>query len=287
MRKTFDTIILEGGSLKCSFTAGILDVLLDSGFPEFENYYGVSSGSMAMSYFIAKQRKNFVKVSRSLVEDSHFLSYTNTFSAQGLMDLDFLEKYVRETFPFDEEAADFNSVGKNVRIVTTDKMTGKPYYLQPKGESWIKFMMASGTLPFITKGKTMVEGTWMFDGGYSDPIPVREAIRQGAKNILVIRTRPAQIKIDKSYISLMAEYWNYDNEAISDLFHNSYKIYNDCVDFLSKEKPEGVDWHVLAPSVDLRCDGYYLYKEDVDSDYRTGLEVGLDFISEWKKSNKS
>jgi predicted patatin/cPLA2 family phospholipase len=283
LRKTFDTIILEGGSLRCSFTAGILDVLLDSGFPEFENYYGVSSGSMAMSYFIAKQRKNFVKVSRALVEDSHFLSYTNTFSAQGLMNLDFLEKYVRETFPFDEEAADLNSEGKNVRIITTDKLTGKPYYLRPSGEKWINYMLASGTLPFITKGKTMVDGTWMFDGGYSDPIPVREAIKQGSKNILVIRTRPSEIKIDKSYTSLMAEYWNYDNEAISDLFHNSYKIYNDCVDFLSKDKPDGVDWHVLAPAKDLRCDGYYLYKEDVDSDYRMGLEVGLDFINSWKK----
>jgi predicted patatin/cPLA2 family phospholipase len=275
LRKTFDTIILEGGSLKCSFTAGILDVLLDTGFPEFENYYGVSSGSMAMSYFIAKQRKNFVKVTRALVEDSDFLSYTNTFSAQGMMDLDFLEKYVRDTFPFDEQAADANSEGKNIRIITTDKLTGKPYYLRPKGETWIKFMMASGTLPFITKGKTMVDGTW---------IPVREAIKQGSKNILVIRTRPADIKIDKSYISLMAEYWNYDNEAISDLFHNSYKIYNDCVDFLKGDKPKGVNWHVLAPDVDLKCDGYYLYKEDVDSDYRTGLEVGMDFIQEWKKA---
>lgn len=35
---------------------------------------------------------------------------------------------------------------------------------------------------------------------------------------------------------------------------------------------------------DLRSDGYYLYKEDIDADYRLGLEVGLDFIHHLKNS---
>ena len=58
----------------------------------------------------------------------------------------------------------------------------------------------------------------MFDGGYSDPIPVKEAIRQGSKNLLIIRTRPAEIKIQQSYVSMLAEYWNYDRPAIARLF---------------------------------------------------------------------
>jgi len=287
LNNNFDTLILEGGSLKCSFTAGVLDVLLDSDFPEFKNYYGVSSGSMVMSYFIAKQRKNFIKVSRAVVENPNFLSYTNSFTTQGLMNLEFLKDYVKNTFPFDEEAAERNCVDKNVVIVTSDSKTGKAHYLKPKKGKWINYMLASATLPIITKGKTKIDDTWMFDGGYADAIPVHEAIRKGAKKLLVIRTRPADIRIDKSYLSLMAEYWNYNNDVISDLFHNSYKIYNKSVDFLNGEKPKGIDWHVLAPPTVLKADGYYLHVEDVNADYRLGLEVGLDFLANLKESNNS
>ena len=80
----FDALVLEGGSLKCAFTAGILDVLMDSDFPEFNYYYGVSSGSMAMSYLLSKQRSHFIKVTRALVEDPNFISYKNTFSKTNI-----------------------------------------------------------------------------------------------------------------------------------------------------------------------------------------------------------
>ena len=97
----------------------------------------------------------------------------------------------------------------------------------------------------------------------------------------------AEIKIDKSYLSLMAEYWNYDNDAISNLFHNSYKMYNKSVDFLNGEKPKGIDWHVLAPPTLLQADGYYLHVDDVNADYRLGLEVGLDFLAQLKENDES
>ena len=275
----YDALVLEGGSLKCAFTAGVLDVFLDYNFPDFKYYYGVSSGSMAMSYYIAKQRKNFIKVSRALVENPDFLSYKNTFSDQGLMNLDFLKSYVNGTYTFNEAAANENSRGKKIVIVATDYSTGKPQYLEPKEGKWINYMMASATLPIITKGRTDVNGTWMFDGGYSDSIPIKKAISDGAKNILVIRTRPDKLKIEKSYISLMGEYWNYDNDNISNLFARGYKNYNKCVDFLNGPKPDGVNWKQIAPPTELRSDGYYLHVQDIDADYRLGLEMGLDFLS--------
>jgi len=121
----------------------------------------------------------------------------------------------------------------------------------------------------------------MFDGGYSDPIPLKEAINQGAKSILVIRTRPPDMKIQQSYVSMLAEYWNYDKPAVARVFRESYDIYNDTVDFLNGPKPEGIDWHVIAPDKELKSDGYYLHKDDVDADYRLGLEKGLEFIDEF------
>jgi predicted patatin/cPLA2 family phospholipase len=77
----------------------------------------------------------------------------------------------------------------------------------------------------------------------------------------------------------MAEYWNYDNDNISDLFSLGYKHYNKCVDFLNGPQPDGVNWVQISPPKELRAEGYYLHVQDIDADYRLGLEVGLNFLS--------
>ena len=63
------------------------------------------------------------------------------------MNLDFLEEYVRDTFPFDEDKALKAARNKLVKIITTDKITGKPHYLTPTRK--IFHCWDSATLPFI------------------------------------------------------------------------------------------------------------------------------------------
>ena len=46
-----------------------------------------------------------------------------------------LEEYVRDTFTFDEDKALKAARNKLVKIITTDKITGKPHYLTPTKEN--------------------------------------------------------------------------------------------------------------------------------------------------------
>jgi len=74
---SYDALVLEGGSLRCAFTAGVLDAFSAINYRPFGHYYGVSAGSMAMISFLSGQRGHFIKLSEKLVEDGKFISFSS------------------------------------------------------------------------------------------------------------------------------------------------------------------------------------------------------------------
>ena len=55
-------------------------------------------------------------------------------------------------------------------------------------ERWMDIMIASGTLPFLVKTPSLIDGRRKFDGGIADPLPVKKAYEMGANKIIIIRT---------------------------------------------------------------------------------------------------
>ena len=178
-KRAFDTLIVEGGSLRCAFTAGVLDTFAVVGYNRFKRYFAVSAGTMALTSFLAGQRKHFIDVASHMVEDGQFIRFSSAFSEEGLMNLAHLFDHVRRHRPLDIQAAAMATHGKDVRMVTTDHATGNPMYLRPTQKDWLRIMWASSTLPMVTRGKIRVHEKWMFDGGISDALPLQAALDAG------------------------------------------------------------------------------------------------------------
>jgi predicted patatin/cPLA2 family phospholipase len=276
-----DTLILEGGSLKCAFTAGILDVFMAADYFPFTQLYGVSSGAMALSFYAANQPRNFISIARNLVEDDKFVSFTSVWSEQGMMNLQYLQRYTEANFPLDEAAATKRLKGRKAIIVTASHEDATSHYHEAKQGKWKRYLMASAALPFITKGRVKINGAWHFDGGYTDALPIQKALENGAKNILLIRTRPLTSRIDRSYTDYFGSYWHSDNEALSELFYHGHELYNASADFLASPPPKGVTWAQIAPKEALATDRMMVWKSHVDEDYRQGLEAGLSWLHHW------
>lgn len=279
-KTSYDALILEGGSLRCSFTAGVLDTFAAIGFRPFKSYYAVSAGSMALTSFLSGQRRHFVDLALRLVEDSKFISFTAAFSEEGLMNLSRLAQVVKDESPIDWNAANQFIEGKKVHIVTTDFETGEAHYLSPQRENWIRSVLASSSLPLVTRGRLKLRNRWMFDGGYSDPIPLKKAIEDGCSNILVIRTRPRSVRVEQDTLDLIVSYIYRDNQALARLFQTWHTRYNQVVDLLEKEKELNQSWNEIAPLHELKSDGYRISKEDVLDDYHHGLERALEWIDQ-------
>ena len=276
----YEALVLEGGSLRCAFTAGVLDGFASLGYRPFQYFYGVSAGSMAMISFLSGQRGHFIELSEKLIEDGKFISFGSVMSDEGLMNLAHLAKVVQTTSPIDWDAANRFIEDKHVHIVTTDYETGEAHYLKPRRENWMRTVLASSTLPLITRGKVKLDDHWMFDGGYADPIPLRAALRDGCSTTLVIRTRPIADRVERDTLDWLASYLYRDNPAVSRLFENWHLRYNDLADQLSNSEGEGKQsWSQIAPTHPLRSEGYRVTALDLRADYRHGLEQCFNWLS--------
>lgn len=276
---SYDALVLEGGSLRCAFTAGVLDAFAAINYRPFGHYYGVSAGSMAMISFLSGQRGHFIQLSEKLVEDGKFISFSSVMSDEGLMNLAHLAKEVSATSPIDWEAMHKFIEGKHVHVVTTDFETGAANYLKPNKENWMRAVLASSTLPLITRGKVKLDGKWMFDGGYADPIPLQAAIDNGCSKVLVVRTRPVAERVERDTWDWLASYLFRDNVAVSKLFESWHLRYNALVAHLASEShSDAQSWSQIAPSQPLRSDGFRITALDLRADYRHGLEQCMEWI---------
>lgn len=275
---SYDTLILEGGSLRCAFTAGVMDALLLLGPLKFERVFGVSAGSMVMATYLSGQYKHFYRISRDLVEDGTFIRVSSAWSKEGLMNLSHLRTHVMRHAPLDLDALGVAQQSTQAIVVTTHLDTGEPRYLEPQGRDWMDALVASSSLPMVTRGKVKFRGEWMFDGGYSDPLPLDKALEMGGRRILVVRTRPMGDHASQSYIDTFGMYWHRHNKVLAPLFLDGYNRYNDTVDRLLRGGDNhGRIWEEIAPPYPLQTDAWTVGAKEVAQDYRLGVDTAMNW----------
>lgn len=274
----YDTLILEGGSLRCAFTVGVMDALLLLGPLKFERIFGISAGSMVMATYLSGQYKHFYRISRDLVEDGTFIRFSSAWSKEGLMNLSHLRAHVMRHAPLDLDALGVSQQSTQAIVVTTHLDTGEPRYLEPQGRDWMDALVASSSLPMVTRGKVKFRGEWMFDGGYSDPLPLDKALEMGGRRILVVRTRPMGDHALQSYIDSFGMYWHRHNKVLAPLFLEGYERYNDTVDRLLRGGDNhGRTWEEIAPPYPLQTDAWTVGAKEVAQDYRLGVDTAMNW----------
>ncbi len=279
------TIIIEGGGFKTAFTTGIIDLFVTYDYNPFERYYGISGGSVALSYLLSGQYNACFSGLLHLAKDKQFVNMNRMLSNQGYMNIDYLRTIATEISPLDIEAATKFTKNKEVYIVATKIKNGKAVYLEPNKKNWIDSLIASSTLPFVTKGKHKVDGNNYMDGGWSDPLPVKKAYKTGSKNILVIRTSPADTRHSQSWPDYFGSFYHRDNKGLANCFEKSHEKYNESIDFMLNP-PSDCVIKQIAPRRLLKSTTYTYSISTLKKDYRYGLELGLNFLAKQKKSKK-
>ncbi len=97
---------------------------------------------------------------------------------------------------------------------------------------------ASSAIHGFYRSGVSLEGINYLDGGISDAIPVKEAARQGAKTLVVIRTVPSQMYYTPQWFKRM-ERWLGDSslQPLVNLVQHHETSYRDIQQFI--EKPPG------------------------------------------------
>tara|TARA_Y100000589_G_C27138949_1_gene623788 strand:- start:556 stop:1425 length:870 start_codon:yes stop_codon:yes gene_type:complete len=285
MFKNKKVLILEGGGFKTSFSAGVMDAFQMQSHNPFDSYIGVSGGCIAISYFLSKRYGYFYQCMRTLCQDERFVKYSKAFT-DGLMNLDFFYDIAYKEFPFDFETAIQSLKGKEYFIVLTNSADGSTEYHQPTQENWVDMTIAASTVPMLTKGKHMVNGVHYSDGGISDPVPVKWAVDNGATDIVLIRTTHYDFKPSRLRPEYFASKFIRANQKIKDDVENFQNKIKESIDYI-ETLPGHIKIDQIAPKVVLNSNIFTNSVKNIELDYRTGLEAGLNYIHSLKAENIS
>lgn len=196
---TEGALVLEGGSLRGVFTAGVLDILIEQ---EIELSYvnGVSAGSMSGMSYVSKQSGRTIKVNREYVRDKRFMSFRNMVKNRSIFNFDFLFGELSDTLvPFDYDT--FYRSNQTFEVVATRCKTGRPEYFEKStSDDFISAVKASSSIPVLSSMIT-VNGKKYLDGGCSMPIAYQRAIDLGYEKIVVVLTR------EKGYRKPVLDKW--------------------------------------------------------------------------------
>lgn len=269
-------LVIQGGGFKTAFTAGVLDAFIVCNYNPFDIYTGVSGGANALSYFLAGRYKKCIESIHVLLEDPKFISYKQFFRSGIFMNVDFFEEIAHEIVKLDLEHITQNHSGKTVGIVTTNRISGEPEYLRPTAENWISCCIASCAVPFVTKAKHIIGNQEYMDGSWSDPLPVKWAVEQGATDILLIRTSSTMSE-KQSLPDYFGERYYKNQPGMAHIFSKSHLKFNEAIHFI-QNPPEGISIRQIAPRQKLKAGHYTNSKTALELDYRYGLETGLDFL---------
>jgi predicted patatin/cPLA2 family phospholipase len=271
------SIIVEGGAMRGVFPAGVLKSFADHNFNDFQLYIGVSSGACNLTSYLSGNHDRNYGAYIELMSQKRFISWRKFLLGKDLMDLDWLWEELAHNYPINEQL--INKGHKEFIAVATNVDTGLPAYLKPGPSNIYKVLLASSGVPIVYRNFTKIFENRFTDGVVSDPLPIQYAIDRGAKEILLLRTRPADYR---SKDNLMDRAWSlflmkYPKLRIS--FDNHNKIYNDSIEVINNTH-QGITVHQICPPETMKTERMSQDVQNLIDDYHLGYKSGLKFMDE-------
>ena len=180
-------LLLEGGSLRGLFTAGVLDTFMENDV-YFPAVAGVSAGALNALNYVSHQPGRSASTNLRYRHDGRYFGPKAALRGGSLFGLNFMLHDVKKEVPYDEDT--YAHGGMRMIAVATNAETGKAAYFE-KGKTDFDFneaVRASASLP-LASAPVMLDGQPYLDGGCACPIALNWALEQGFEKIVVVTTR--------------------------------------------------------------------------------------------------
>lgn len=267
---TTSALIDVGGGYRAIFGAGVMDRCQELGI-DFDHCYGVSAGSANMTSFLAHQHGRNHKFYTEYAFRREYASATNYIKDRNFVHLDYVYgdlsnhdgEYPLDYKAFTENPSEFTVVACNAENGTTHYFTKSDF-----GFDDFAPLKASCSVPVACR-PYVIDGVPYYDGGISDPIPVRKAIEDGCDRVVLILTRLRDVLREQKPDIGPARILRRTYPAAAECLLNRYQTYNDEV-ALAKEY--AADGRVLILAPDDLCGLTTLTKsfEGIERMYRKG-----------------
>ena len=223
-------IVDVGGGTRGIFGAGVLDRCIEMGICA-DFFVGVSAGSANGASYLAGQRGRNLKFYNEYAFRTEYMSKENLKNTGSFIDLDYV--YGTLSNEDGEYPLDYDKLMENpctFEIVATNAITGRPIYFNKNEMERNKydFFKASSCVPGIDK-PYYVGKIPCFDGGLSDPVPYKRALKAGCTKIIVILTKPRDVVRTPGKDRMMAATVLKKYPETARTWMKRSELYNECV----------------------------------------------------------
>ena len=184
-------LAIEGGGMRGSVSAGMALAIHELGLLEaFDAVYGASAGALTAAWLLSSKPQGILscidpRFTRACIRT------TNLLRGRPLVDVERLVEdiYIRE-YPLDYASVLDTPI--ELHLLATDIATGEPRDLfseMTDGKALRLALRASTALPVLAGRPIEFGGRRYYDAGLAESVPFRQALRDGATHVLVLRSK--------------------------------------------------------------------------------------------------
>ncbi len=273
-------ITMEGGASRTVFSCGVTDVFLEEGImPDY--FIGVSAGiAYGVSYLSGQKGRN-LELATKYMGDKRYMGARHLLKNRNFYNLEFAFGEVpNKLLPFDMDA--FEAFPGKVVAGVTNIHTGKPEYLEvPRRDDKYEVLVASCALPILFQ-PVKVGKHYYLDGGLSDSIPYKQAIKEGCdKNIVILTRERGYVKKQERAGKISQKLYKKYPKIVEDLEKRPER-YNACMKELLEQEKAG-EVFVIAPETTYGIGRTESNPEKLRQLYDEGYQMAKERMPELKK----
>lgn len=265
-------LVVEGGGMKCAYSAAVLDRFLDDGI-QFDYVIGVSAGSANAASYLGGQRGRNIRFYTDHIHEKNYFGPASLLKTGDLFGLD----YIYSTLTNSTGADPLNWPGvlanpAQYEIVATNALTGLPRYFDKSEvqQDDYQIIKASCALPAACRPR-LIDGIPYYDGGVSDSIPTGRALSQGCDRLVVILSKPrSYIKKPEGFRGVYSVLCH-SYPKIIELLNKRHLNYTKSFDRVFELEAEGKAL-VFAPSKNLPMSTFAMDEAENRRLYELGLQ---------------
>lgn len=275
------SLILEGGTFRPIFSAGVMDALLDNNIM-FPYCIGVSAGITNGVSYISKQKKRNLDILLTYRNDKRYLGLRNFLKCKSLFGLDFVYGEIpNKLSPFDMET--YQKYEGKILVGVTNALTGKTEYFDGKElDDNCSILRATCAIPLFFPA-IKINDSYYYDGGICDPVPIKKAIDDGNEKHLIILTRPKEYRKDLSK----------GNIIVSKLFRKKYpnlkeplltrhNHYNETIRFCEELEAQGKAV-IIRPTLEQSIESFEKDVNKLRDGYNNGYKMAIENLDKIKE----
>ncbi|MBQ2003675.1 MAG: patatin family protein [Peptococcaceae bacterium] len=271
-------LVLEGGTFRPIFSAGVMDALLDEDIM-FPYCIGVSAGITDGFSYASRQKERNLKILQRYRNDKRYLGAGNLLKDKSIFGVEFVfEEIPNNLLPFDWES--FARYEGDFRVGVTNAKTGQIEYLDGKELDQKNTMVkATCAIPMVFP-VVKLNGNEYYDGGICDPIPVRKAQADGHDKLLIVLTRPqGYIKESSKANAVAAKLLCKKYPSLVEPLLTRHIAYNETVQYCEALEREGKAI-ILRPAGEGIIDSFEKDVRRIETSYQYGYDLCKQRIEE-------